>query len=106
MPRAAPRQLQHRQREIDADRSEAALREKIDRQAGAACDIEMRSVGGRKSRQHFREDAAHRAEEALAERLIVSVREFVVGLAQCAIAWSVFSSRSMVEFSGSSANAC
>src|SRR5260370_40355029 len=82
----APRETQHRQRQIDAHRSEPALREEIDRQSCSARDIEMCFLLCRKPIEDSCQDPADSAKETLAERLIVRVRERAVGLAQWRIA--------------------
>src|SRR5437870_13590895 len=83
---AAPRNMQHRQRQIDAHRSKSAPGEKVDGQAGPTRDIEMRSCRGGKTREDFCQNPAQRAEEALSEGLVVGVSEGAVGFAQCDIA--------------------
>ncbi len=85
-PRASPRELQHRKRQIHAGRPISAPREKFDRQAGAARDIEVRFSFCGKSIEDLREQPAHRSKKTVAEGLIVSVGEGAIGLVQCAIA--------------------
>src|SRR5713101_1534666 len=83
---AAARETQHRQRQIDAYRAKAALREEIDRQSSSARDIEVRFLLGRESIEDFRQNPPDGAKETLAERLIVRVCEGAVRLAQWPIA--------------------
>src|SRR5438445_10795214 len=62
---AAPRQLQHRQRQIDAHRSKSALREELDGQTGSTRDIEVRFFRGRNTNTESCQNPAQRAEETL-----------------------------------------
>src|SRR5437870_11598073 len=82
----APRELQHRQGQIDAHRSKSALREELDGQAGSTRDIEMRFCRGGKTREDSCQNPAQRAEESLSEGLVVGVSEGTVGFAQRGIA--------------------